>query len=167
MPIRNFFISDDTENFEVELRKVAIQKASEKTGLEEALLVALVEHESGNNPYARRNDFRPLSKQKWVEEAIKKYNLSGNYWYFSAGYTQMLYLVAKAQYGFNGTFYELFDPIENIDLGARHLAWNIKRYGGNIRKGLSAYNAGSYTENNTKDYVDKVMKLYEKYKVLK
>jgi hypothetical protein len=164
MPIKTYFISDDTETLEVKLREIAVQKASEKYDIEKELLGALIEHESGNEMYARRYDYKPLSKQAWVSEAMTKHGLKGNEYYYSVGYTQMLYLVAVVQYGFKGTIYELYDPMINIDMGARHLAWNLKRYGGDVEKALSSYNAGSYTESNRHNYIEKVIKIYRRLK---
>lgn len=64
---------------------------------------------------------------------------------------------------------DAFDPVQNLDGGARHLAALVRGYGGDLRKALAAYNAGEgavarhggappYRE--TKDYLAKVLKLY-------
>ncbi len=36
----------------------------------------------------------------------------------------------------------IFDPVENISAGARHLSYLLSLYGGNLAKSLAAYNAG-------------------------
>lgn len=164
MPIKTYFISDDTYVLEKKLLEVAIQKASETHKVDKNLLKALIEHESHNEQYARRYDYKPLSKQLWFSNAMKQHGFKGEEYFYSIGYTQILYIVAIVQYGFKGSAYELYDPIVNIDIGARHLAWNLKRYGGDIEKALSSYNAGSYTESNRESYINIVMKLYKKYK---
>lgn len=64
---------------------------------------------------------------------------------------------------------DAFDPAQNLDGGARHLAALVQGYGGDLRKALAAYNAGEgavaryggvppYRE--TKDYLTKVLKRY-------
>lgn len=65
-----------------------------------------------------------------------------------------------------------FDPVQNISGGTRHLALLIKRYGGNLKLALAAYNAGAgaveqyggippYRE--TQEYVRKVLALMTRY----
>jgi hypothetical protein len=64
---------------------------------------------------------------------------------------------------------DAFDPAQNLDGGARHLAALVQSYGGDLRKALAAYNAGQgavqrhggvppYAE--TRDYVSKVLRRY-------
>jgi soluble lytic murein transglycosylase-like protein len=63
------------------------------------------------------------------------------------------------------------DPAANVDGGTRYLRDLVARYGGDLRKALAAYNAGMgavarhggvppYKE--TREYVDRVLKRYEK-----
>jgi hypothetical protein len=65
---------------------------------------------------------------------------------------------------------DAFDPAANLDAGSRYLAELIQSYGGDLKRALAAYNAGSgavsryggvppYRE--TRDYVDKVLKRYK------
>ena len=67
-----------------------------------------------------------------------------------------------------------FDPLQNISGGTRHLALLIKRYDGNLRFALAAYNAGEgaveqyggippYRE--TQEYVRRVLALMTRYRV--
>jgi len=62
-----------------------------------------------------------------------------------------------------------FDPVANLDGGARHLSALLVRYGGDLTKALAAYNAGEravdrhggvppYSE--TRAYVSKVLRRY-------
>jgi soluble lytic murein transglycosylase-like protein len=64
---------------------------------------------------------------------------------------------------------DAFDPAQNLDAGARHLAALVQGYGGDLTKALAAYNAGAgavarhggvppYRE--TQDYVARVLKRY-------
>ncbi len=66
---------------------------------------------------------------------------------------------------------DAFDPEQNLDGGARHLASLVQGYGGDLTKALAAYNAGAgavarhggvppYRE--TTDYVAKVLRRYQK-----
>lgn len=50
---------------------------------------------------------------------------------------------------------ELRDPATNVDVGARYLADQLARYGGDLERALSAYNAGTATPRN-QSYVDRV-----------
>ncbi len=62
-----------------------------------------------------------------------------------------------------------FDPYENIHAGVRHLRYLIRRYGGNLRLALAAYNAGENAVDRyggippypeTRQYVRSVLRLY-------
>lgn len=45
---------------------------------------------------------------------------------------------------------DLLDPYQNITVGVDYLAEQINRYGGNLAKGLTAYNKGHYAGTVTK-----------------
>jgi soluble lytic murein transglycosylase-like protein len=45
---------------------------------------------------------------------------------------------------------DLLDPYQNVTVGVDYLAEQTKRYGGNIAKGLTAYNRGHYAGTVTK-----------------
>jgi len=59
----------------------------------------------------------------------------------------------------------LFDPVVNIRTGANYLRYQLKRYGGNIKDAIAAYNAGSARKYNgvyvNQDYVNKVLNAYK------
>jgi soluble lytic murein transglycosylase-like protein len=63
-----------------------------------------------------------------------------------------------------------FDPIENMNGGARYLASMLQRYDGDIEKALAAYNAGPGRVDacggipETQRYVRNVLALYRKMK---
>jgi len=58
--------------------------------------------------------------------------------------------------GFKGHHSELTNPDTNLEYGAKYLRRQLKRYKGDYRKALSAYNAGTATKANKK-YVTKVL----------
>jgi hypothetical protein len=167
MPTKTYFLSDDTSAVETEMFDNAVKKGSEKYGIERALILAIAKHESGLEQYARRYDYKPLSKQSWFTQAMKKNGWEGKHFYYSAGYMQVLYIVCKSDFGFKGSFFDLYETDTNIDLGCQILAKQLKRYGGDVKKAISAYNAGHWTQNNQKNYTDPVYKLYVSYGGLK
>jgi hypothetical protein len=66
---------------------------------------------------------------------------------------------------------EAMDPAKNADYAAGMISDLLKRYGGNVREALSAYNAGSPTATGTRTawadgsdpgYADSVMRHYER-----
>lgn len=74
----------------------------------------------------------------------------------SVGLAQVKPSTAK-MLGFKGTPEQLKNPIINIEYGAKYLKKQLNRYGGDYRKALSAYNAGTFTTKN-RDYVKKILK---------
>jgi len=74
------------------------------------------------------------------------------------GLMGVLYTTAQ-QMGFEGEPDDLFDPEINIRYGTKYLVWQLDRYGQEIKKALSAYEAGTYTPEN-KWYVDRVLGYY-------
>ena len=88
----------------------------------------------------------------------------------SYGLCQIMYTTAL-EMGYNElgdplrTFFELYDPVINIRLGCKYLATIKKRfanrsypfYSNDTEKMLSAYNAGSPTDRNKENYVNKIL----------
>jgi soluble lytic murein transglycosylase-like protein len=89
-----------------------IKAASEKYGVDEDLIRAVIHQESNGNPVA----------------------LSGK---GAKGVMQLIDPTA-AQYGVRNPY----DPAENIDAGVHYLADLLKKYDGDIEKTLAAYDAG-------------------------
>src|SRR5258706_584961 len=67
---------------------------------------------------------------------------------------------------------DAYDPWQNIDGGTRYLCEMIDRFPGELELALAAYNAGPETVRQfqgvppyaeTRGYVKRVLKLYEKY----
>lgn len=144
--------------------RLALVGAATAYGLESDLVEALVQIESGGNPYA----WNPEPKYRWLwnvrthrpfraltaEEAASKTPpldfpvLAGDrdqeWWGQQAswGLMQVMGAVAR-ELGCRVPFLpELTRPDLNLDLGCRHLASHLKWAQGNTRKALGAYNAG-------------------------
>ncbi|MGM0442253.1 MAG: lytic transglycosylase domain-containing protein [Elusimicrobiota bacterium] len=90
-----------------------INKYAAIHGVEKELLKALIRQESGFNPTA-------ISHKG------------------ARGLMQLMPRTAR-QYGVTN----IFDPAENISAGTEHLAYLLKKYNGDKRLALAAYNAGS------------------------
>jgi hypothetical protein len=86
------------------------------------------------------------------------------------GHGHGLFQIDDRWHTFAGTP-EAMDPAKNADYAAGMLSGLLKRYGGNVRAALSAYNAGSPTAAGTRTrwsdgsdlpYADSVMRHYQR-----
>lgn len=118
-----------------------VRDAAEKHGLDENLIHSIIQVESNYNP-----------------EAVSVKGASG---------LMQLIPETAAHYG----VFDIFDPQQNIDAGARYLKELISLYRNNLRFVLAAYNAGpdAVKKHNgvppfpeTVGYVRKVLDLYRK-----
>ena len=81
---------------------------------------------------------------------------------FSYGLMQVMGAVAR-EYGYEGKYLtSLCRASQGLKHGCMHLKIQVKRYSGNVNKGLAAYNAGSarYSDNGkfvNQHYVDTVL----------
>lgn len=116
-----------------------ISQISKKHGVDEKLVKALIQQESGFNPSATSH--------------------CG-----AKGLMQLMPGTAKTL-GVN----DAYNPVQNVDGGVRHLKWLLSKYNGNVILALAAYNAGSgavdkydgvppYAE--TQNYVKKILANY-------
>jgi soluble lytic murein transglycosylase-like protein len=120
-----------------------IRAAAQKYGLAEPLLKAVMEAESNFNPTA-------ISEKG------------------ATGLMQLMPETARDMY-----VYDMLDPAQNIDGGARYLAQLQHRFGGDLERVLAAYNAGPERVcrsggavpaiPETQAYVRRVLGLYEAY----
>lgn len=117
-----------------------IRQASQKYGVSEGLIKAVMHTESGFNVNARS----PVGAQ---------------------GLMQLMPATARR---FNVT--NPYDPYQNIMAGTKYLAWLMKRFNGNVRFALAGYNAGEgnvakYGDvppfRETQDYVRRVNSRYQ------
>ena len=79
---------------------------------------------------------------------------------YSYGLIGITYTTAL-QMGFTGNPGGLFDPDTNVGYGTDYLRCQLDRYSEDVRKAVSAYNAGTYTEVN-KAYVDRVLEYFSR-----
>lgn len=127
----------------------AIRIAAKESEVNPALALAVAEVESGFNPDAKR--YEPKFKT------------------WSMGLFQIFVPTARTL-GFKGDVKELLRPMQNIELGIRHLQSCTERFKTNVAKIACCHNAGvavveSVCRNNegVKDYVGKVLSAYHSW----
>ncbi len=122
-----------------EMIRPLIQRAASRNGIDENLLEALVQAESNFDPSA-------VSKRRAV------------------GLTQLMPDTAK-ELGVT----DPFDPVQNLNGGAKYLARMLNQFQGDIPTALAAYNAGPGAVrkhggippfSETRNYVEKIMRNY-------
>ena len=106
------------------------------------LVLAVISVESGGNPNARLHE----ANGQW-----------------SRGLMQVQEPTA-AQMGYRNA--NLNDPDVGIEVGTKYLAWQVRRYQGNLRHAVPAYNAGTMKKRSdgryiNQGYVDKVFSRYQ------
>jgi len=101
----------------------------------------------------------------WVERVeIWKGNVIGK----SVGLMQILFPDTARFLDYTGTQEGLKDPAINIELGAKYLAYQTKRYKGFMEEIIAAYNAGSaiyeFGKLINQGYVNSVLRYYRSLK---
>jgi len=140
--IRENQVSSNIGNFSHSYDTI-IQKAQGKYGIEFSLIKAVIQAESSFNP-----------------RAVSKKGAKGLMQIMPVNYQSL-------------SVSDPFDPSQNIMGGTRYLKQLLKRYNHKLHLALAAYNAGPdavdrygtippYKE--TQDYVQKVIRLYTRYK---
>lgn len=116
-----------------------VSQISKRHGVDEKLVKAVIQQESGFNPKATSH--------------------CG-----ARGLMQLMPSTAKTL-----GVKDSYNPVQNVDGGVRHLKWLLSKYNGNVILALAAYNAGSgavdkydgvppYAE--TQNYVKSILKNY-------
>ncbi|MDD5305386.1 MAG: lytic transglycosylase domain-containing protein [Elusimicrobia bacterium] len=154
--------------------------AGPRHGISAALLAALCWKESGFYQYAFNPEprwrffvdattghpFRKITETEMTSETPPPdfpalYGDRDQEWVLqqaSIGIAQVMGAVAR-ELGFQGrSLLELTKADVCLNLGAKHLAKQIARFG-STADGLSAYNAGSPTPKNVASYVDPIMRV--------
>lgn len=158
------YISDVTNVVLKEWVERLIPEVGKRYGIEVALLRAIVEKESGGYPFAVR--YEPgLSGQQWFQDTVKRYHLDYDnpIVHSSIGPAQILTVICY-NYGAIGIPNLLLGDVKgSLGYGAQHLLTALKRYKGDIRRAVSAYNAGHDTDTNYDSYVEPVMAYYQRF----
>ncbi len=125
------------------------------------LVLAIIEQESGFNPWAIRYEhgfFQRYILPQWVNSKLPSIT-EAQARAFSWGVMQVMGQVAR-EHGFEGAFLaELCDPAIGLEVGCRVLAAKLAAADGNVTKALLLWNGGSNAA-----YPEQVLARAEKYK---
>jgi hypothetical protein len=163
-----------------------IQSCAVAHGLQADLVVALIEQESGGNPWAwnpepryrylwdvrKRAPFRTITPAERDAEyppadfPVIAGDRDQEWWAQQAswGLTQVMGAVAR-EHGFRDSYLtKLCDPATNLQIGCQHLASAMKWARGNVSQALASYNAGRGGWRSTagQAYARKVLARYER-----
>ena len=116
------------------------KQAATAHGLDPVLVCAVVEQESGWNPWAVR--WEPAFFMRYVQSIKNLSPTEAETRAFSWGLMQLMGQVAR-EHGFANTYLaSLCDPATGLDWGCLHLKARIDFAGGDITKGLQFWNGG-------------------------
>jgi soluble lytic murein transglycosylase-like protein len=122
---------------------ILARKAAQAQGLEPALVCAVVEQESGWNPWAMR--YEPAFFAKYVATLYTNNKVTASEAYargFSWGLMQVMGQVAR-ETGFEALFLsELCDPAQGLATGCKVLRKKFDAMGGDTTRALLAWNGG-------------------------
>lgn len=134
------------------------RRAAAAQSLEAALVCAVVEQESGWNPWAMR--FEPVFERLYIRPALplapttEELCLS-----ISWGLMQVMGETAR-EHGFSGKFLNaLCDPATGLSMGCAVLSHKLTKAEGNVRAGLLLWNGGAHT-----GYPEQVLTKISNYK---
>lgn len=153
-----------------------VDKYAVKYQLSQALILAVIQMESGGNEKAFR--FEPGFYDHYLKNNLNWQNIMRERNYVpeqvssSYGLMQLMYTTAW-MLGFRGYPEQLYDPEINIDIGCKYLRQLMDKYDGNHMLALAHYNGGStgakqYLNEETNQrpvrYAKTVNSLYERFK---
>lgn len=136
-----------------------VVEAADRHGLDPYLVAAVCLRESNGNTWAIRVEFERekegmswwnrwrylLDPLKYAREILSTTETEIIAQSTSFGLLQVMGTVAR-EYGFKGWLTQLCEPSVGLEFGCRHLSAKVKKYG--LEDGISAYNAGSPTNQN-------------------
>jgi soluble lytic murein transglycosylase-like protein len=136
------------------------RKAADAEGLDAAVVCAVVEQESGWNPWAMR--YEPLFFAKYVAPLYTNNKVGATEAYargFSWGLMQVMGQTAR-EIGVNSLHLStLCDPAVGLAVGCKILKQKLERAGGELRKALQAWNGGG-----NPDYAEEVVARVPRYR---
>jgi soluble lytic murein transglycosylase-like protein len=130
------------------LQLVALaRRAADAQGLDAPLVCAVIEQESGWNPWAMR--YEPAFFAKYVASLFTNYKITASEAYargFSWGLMQVMGQVGR-EAGFDAPFLAtLCDPEQGLAVGCRVLRRKFDAVGGDCTRALLAWNGGGNAE---------------------
>jgi soluble lytic murein transglycosylase-like protein len=136
------------------------RRAAGAEGLDEAVVCAVVEQESSWNPWAIR--YEPLFFAKYVAPLYTNNKVGATEAYargFSWGLMQVMGQTAREMGANSPNLSALCDPAVGLAVGCKVLRKKLEGAGGDLRKGLQAWNGGA-----NPDYADEVIARVSKYR---
>lgn len=167
MTVKKIYLSEATD----ELLKADIKKyirlESQAQGVDKALIKAIIQMESERYAFAFRYEPQ-LKHQSWYLKLLSPEEKKDDYSYCSYGLMQVLFGIAKSL-GYKGSPLNLHKPAFSIHYGVKLLKQLLKRYHGEIKDVIAAYNQGSNKKDKNgqyynQPYVNTVYRYYQEYK---
>ncbi|HUL32792.1 MAG TPA: lytic transglycosylase domain-containing protein [Candidatus Eisenbacteria bacterium] len=145
----------------VDAKLVALaHRAAEMEGLEPALVCAVVEQESGWNPWAMR--YEPAFFAKYVAPLYTNNKVGATEAYargISWGLMQVMGQTAREK-GASGTYLSsLCDPAAGLAIGCKIVRQKLDAAGGEVEQALRTWNGGA-----NPDYADEVLARVSRYR---
>ena len=152
---------------------VAVYEMSDKFSIPSSLLKGIRWAESANgtltnNGWVWSDSYRVVIQEDWVKNFPHRKQLERRYGrslYYCVGDFQILYLVARLN-GYTNSPYQLGNDVRmNCYFASKTLRYYLDRYDGNIKRAISAYNAGHVVYDSdgnfaNQRYVNTVWKVY-------
>lgn len=134
---------------------VIAKRVAVARGLDPSLICAMCEQESAWDAWAYR--WEPAFYAKYIVPLNLTDHTEATMRATSWGLLQVMGQVAY-EHGFRGFYSQLCDPEIGIQVGCKVLKAKIDRAGGDVRKGVLAYNGGGRPQ-----YVDEVFSRMSRY----